>query len=173
MFWIAIIASNLCAQDITSQGAGNLKLGMNVQQFKSAFSSTQMKKEFHKGEEETVGIIARVGAVSGQEFAKVTFNQGRIFAINLYNGRYKLNGVPVGTTFKGLKDKIKIKSIYYASDGEEAGITIRLSDLSGVNINIETYGALKSMLSEYAYNGVPIGKLPNWSKISSISITHQ
>ena len=172
VFWIAVVATNLCAQDITSQGAGSLKLGMSAQQFKSAFPGAQTKKEIQEGDEALVGIIARAeGGGPGLPAAKATFYQSKIVQISLFDARYKLNGVPVGSTFKDLKDKIKIRSIYYAPDGEEAGITIRLSDLTNVNINMELMGALKSMLSKYAYNEVPVNKLPSWSKVSSISIT--
>lgn len=166
-FWIALIASNLRAQDITPHGAGALKLGMTTQQFKTAFPGAQIRRESHEGDDETIGIIVRDGMIS----AKATFYGGKIYALSLYDRQYKLNGVPILALFQDLKSKIKIKSIFYAPDGEEAGITIRLTDMPQVNINIELMGALKSMLSKYAYNEVPVDKLPDWSKIESISIT--
>lgn len=165
-FWIALIASNLRAQDITPHGAGALKLGMTTQQFKIEFPDAQIRKESHEGEDETIGIIVRDGMIS----AKATFYSGKIYALSLYDKQYKLNGVPILSLFKDLKNKVTIRSIYYAPDGEEAGITIRLTDIPGVNINIELMGALKSMLSKYAYNEVPVDKLPDWSKIESVSI---
>lgn len=166
-FWIALIASNLRAQDITPHGAGALKLGTSAQQFKAAFPSAQIKKESHEGEDETIGIIVRSGAMS----AKVTFYNSRIFAISLYDISYKLSGIPVRATFRELRSKAKIASIYYAPDGEEAGITIRLKDWPNLTVNIELTGTLKSMLSKYAYNQVPIDKFPESAKISSYFIS--
>jgi|GEM_PF-5439137 len=155
------------AQDITPQGAGPLKLGMGIQQFKAAFPGALVKKESHEGEDETVGIIVR----DGRESAKAIFYNGKVYALNLYDKQYKINGISIGALFQDLRRKIKIQSIFYAPDGEEAGITIQLKDIPGVVVHVELMGALKSMLGKYAYNEVPVDKLPDWSKVGSVSIT--
>jgi hypothetical protein len=169
MLSMALSVSCLYAQEVTNTGAGNLKLGMTMKQFKTAYPTAKIKKA--EGEEGAVMITGVITDVKGSRSAEVSFDGDKAYAINLYSNTFKVNGVPIGSTYKEVSGKAPVSSVRYTPDGDEAGLIVSIKGLTNVQVFLNETPAIKLKLKKYEYADVPLSAVPPIATIKMVYIT--